>query len=61
MQERDAQLLALISRGYSTLEAAETMGEKPHQAYDRLRRTRRELGVRTTIEAMVAAIRRGLI
>jgi DNA-binding CsgD family transcriptional regulator len=61
MDDRDLELLALISRGSSIRDAARTMGESPHAAYDRLRRARREFGVESTIQAVVLAVRLGLI
>lgn len=58
---RQQQVLRLIVDGYSTEEIASRLGLRPHTVRNHVRALLARLGVRSKLEAVVLAFRRGLL
>lgn len=57
----DVEILRLLSKGYTTDAIARRLGVSERTVRRRLRAVADELGVRSSIEAVVFAVRTGLI
>jgi DNA-binding CsgD family transcriptional regulator len=55
------RVLALSARGLSTAEVAAELGADPDEVRGALRRAMAELGARSKLEAIILALRAGLI
>lgn len=54
----DLEILALLSEGYSIVEAAARLTMNPKTVYSRIARMREEFGARNTVELVGIAVRR---
>lgn len=58
---RELEVLRLVARGRSTHEIADDLGISPHTVRNHVRHFRRKLGARTKLEAVLTAMRLGIL
>jgi DNA-binding CsgD family transcriptional regulator len=58
---RELEVLRLVARGRSTHEIADDLGISPHTVRNHVRHVRRKLGARTKLEAVLTAMRLGIL